>query len=416
MGFLLCPYCCALETPAWVRPQLPGQGSSLPQYLLGFPVTAPAWEGAHPLLFPSHLLLVSCLWISEQLHFNRFSKLIALPFSCKFCLGWREVDGASHYSPAILESFQAFLSGNASITWNPIFYQRCTFFPLFSSFPNTERERGWDCDGKRGSMHKPSVLTVWASVCSQQCWHCVSAPLEFSRYMGHCMVPRRPGDTATSCYQGRLQAPGTQGTDGSTGDSSLSCGPWESSIHMVPLLHEITCRDWACLHHYSAVFAPSRWPSWTQWFVGISFFALFALNKMTSHLAVWWWNHSCTLIVFVVYMESHVVNFVENVTEWQCNYTTANPSALGISGETERGLEVGWEWPINRGHTSLPSRRAAQEQNPCVLGSTHVSESWKGKDGPAFGYTLNLYVEVSVLCHTHTCTHTYHSQFTHMAV
>ena len=185
---------------------------------------------------------------------------------------------------------------------------------------------------------------------------------------------------------------------------------------MVPLLHEITCRDWAFLHHYSAVFAPPKWPSWTQWFVGISFFALSALNKMTSHLAVWWWNPSSTLIVLVIYMEPHVVSFVGHVTEWQCDYTTANPSALGISGETERGLEVGWEWPINRGHTSLPSRRAAQQQNPYVLGSTHVSESWKGKDGPAFGYTLNLYVEVSVLCHTHTCTHTYHSQFTHMAV
>ena len=60
--------------------------------------------------------------VSDQPYFNLFSKLITLQFRYNFYLGWNEVDKAFHYSAAILESLEPFLSCNASITWDPMIF------------------------------------------------------------------------------------------------------------------------------------------------------------------------------------------------------------------------------------------------------------------------------------------------------
>ena len=140
-------------------------------------------------------------------------------------------------------------------------------------------------------MHKSSVLTVWASVFSHQCWPCLLAPQEFPRDMGPWMGPSHPRRHSDLLLFG--QAPGrrwrhTQGTDDTTVDTSLFSGPWESSIHMVPTTTWNNVQNLSFSRSLQFRYAPPPWTSWAPWFVVIRFFffALFVQNKMIPYFVV----------------------------------------------------------------------------------------------------------------------------------
>ena len=78
-------------------------------------------------------------------------------------------------------------------------------------------------------------------------------------------------------------------------------------------------------------------------------------------------------------MESHVVNFVENVTEWQCDYSTANPSALRVEGR----LREAWKWaesdPLTVDKPHCPLAEQPRNKTPAFWVQLMFQNLGKGK-------------------------------------